>query len=324
MTDGDGIPRMDTSDVLYSCNGIRKLGVRLTPVHDGLSPAPQSEAKPDQLQVNHITYEPHDRVRGRHYPESGGKSRTAYIISQHNEIEGLRAAGAYVDADIMDEALRQFIWSSVTGHYHHHDRADLKPVHDSLSPAPQPEAEPDKQPSSTAYTDLEAALEPLAAAACPEVDAEEAAFRLLISELEEWCGFNTSAAVSAPDQTAAETVSGKEAVRKCGKPKKKKKKKLNSKEALPSKELYSGFNVSSVQRFAVPRKQTVPSRDMAVGISSSAEFMQPLVLAIIVATHYIVLAIKDCAVLSICHTGCDPPLRDHYCKPWMSGRETFC
>jgi hypothetical protein len=111
------------------------------------------------------------------------------------------------------------------------------------------------------------------------------------------------------------------AVRECGEPKQKKKKqKLNSKEALPSKELYSGFNVSSVQRFAVPRKQTVPSRDMAVGISSSAEFMQPLVLIIIVATHYTVLAIKDCAVLSIYHTGCDPPLRDHYCKPWMSAR----
>ena len=74
----------------------------LTPVLDGFSPAPQMEAKPDQLQVNHITYEPHDRVRGRHYPESGGKSRTAYIISQRNEIEGLRAAGAYVDADIME------------------------------------------------------------------------------------------------------------------------------------------------------------------------------------------------------------------------------
>jgi hypothetical protein len=111
------------------------------------------------------------------------------------------------------------------------------------------------------------------------------------------------------------------AVRECGEPKQKKKKqKLNSKGALPSKEAYSGFDVSSVQRFAVPRKQTVPSRDMAVGISSSAKFMQPLVLAIIVATHYIVLAIKDCAVLSIYHTGCDPPLRDHSCKPWMSAR----
>jgi hypothetical protein len=109
------------------------------------------------------------------------------------------------------------------------------------------------------------------------------------------------------------------AVRECGEPKQKKKQqKLNSKEALPSKELYSGFNVSSVQRFAVPRKQTVPSRDMAVEISSSAEFVPPLVLAIIIAAHYIVLAIKDCAVLSICHTGCDPPLRDHSCKPWMS------
>ena len=32
----------------------------------------------------------------------------------------------------------------------------------------------------------EAALEPLAAAACPEVDSKEAAFRLLIFELEDW------------------------------------------------------------------------------------------------------------------------------------------
>ena len=115
------------------------------------------------------------------------------------------------------------------------------------------------------------------------------------------------------------------AVRECGEPKQKKKKqKLNSKEALPSKEAYSSLNVSSVQRFAVPRKQTVPSRDMAVVISSSAESMQPLLLAIIVATHYIVLAVKDCAVLSVCHTGCDPPLRDHYCKPWMSAANTLC
>ena len=107
------------------------------------------------------------------------------------------------------------------------------------------------------------------------------------------------------------------AVRKCGKKKKKQKQKLNSKEALPSKEAYSGFNVSSVQRFAVPRKQTVSSRDMAVGISSSAAFMLPLDLSIITSQQCIVLAVKDCAVLSICHTGCDPPLRGHYCKPWV-------
>jgi hypothetical protein len=303
MTDGDGIPRMDTSDVQYSRNGIRKLGVRLTPVHDGLSPAPQIEAKPDQLQVNYITYKPHDRVRGRHYPESGGKSRTAYIISQRNEIEGLRAAGAYVyvDADIMEAALQQFIWSSVAGHYHHHDRhwhrAGVKPVHDDLSPAPQPEAEPDKQPSSTAYTDLEAAFEPLAAAACSEVDSEEAAFWLLISELE-GCDLQVQSEFGALQEASCACTFSclPVADRKCGK--KKKKQKLNSKEALPSKEAYSGFNVSSVQRFAVPRKRTMPSRDMAVGISSSSEFMQPLVLTIIMATHYIVLAIKDCAVLS--------------------------
>jgi hypothetical protein len=66
--------------------------------------------------------------------------------------------------------------------------------------------------SSAACTDQEAALEPLVAAACPEVASQEAAFWLLISELEEWCGFNTSAAVSARDQAAVERVSMKEAL----------------------------------------------------------------------------------------------------------------
>jgi hypothetical protein len=40
---------------------------------------------------------------------------------------------------------------------------------------------------------------------------EGAAFRLLISELEEWCGFNTSAAVSARDQAAVASDSVTEA-----------------------------------------------------------------------------------------------------------------
>jgi hypothetical protein len=40
---------------------------------------------------------------------------------------------------------------------------------------------------------------------------EGAAFRFLISELEEWCGFNTSAAVSARDQAAVESDSVTEA-----------------------------------------------------------------------------------------------------------------
>jgi len=78
-------------------------------------------------------HQTHDRVCGHHYPESGGKSPTAYIISQRNEIEGLRAAGAYVDADIMAADLRLFIWSLAmrvcAGHCHHHGRAGLKPVH---------------------------------------------------------------------------------------------------------------------------------------------------------------------------------------------------
>ena len=57
----------------------------------------------------------------------------------------------------------------------------------------------------------EAALEPLAAAACPEVDSKEAAFRLLIFELEVWCGYDSLAAVSARDQVAGESDSVKEA-----------------------------------------------------------------------------------------------------------------
>ena len=86
MTDGDGILRMDISDDAY----------------------------------------PHDRVRGHHYHQSGGQSRTAYIISQRREIEKLRAAGVDVDADIKEAALKLFIRKSVADpYYHHHDRAGL-------------------------------------------------------------------------------------------------------------------------------------------------------------------------------------------------------
>jgi hypothetical protein len=218
MTDGDGIPRMYTSDVQSQVVSRLEAHSQVVSRLEAHSQVIIKEAKPVQLQVNHITYKPHDRVRGRHPPQSGGQSRTAYIISQRNEIEGLRAAGAYVDADIMDEALHQFIWSSVLGHYHHHDRADLNPVHDDLSPAPQLEAEPDKQPSSTAYTDLEAALEPLAAAACSEVDSEEAAFWLLISELE-GCDLHVQSELGAlREASCACTFSCLPvAVRKCGK-----------------------------------------------------------------------------------------------------------
>ena len=88
-------------------------------------------------------------------------------------------------------------------------------------------------------------------------------------------------------------------IRQCGTPKKQKQQ-LKSKEALPSKEANSAFSISSVRRFAVPRKQ------------SSEEYMQPLVLPIIAAAHCIGLADKDFAVLIVCHTGCDPPLHDHY------------
>jgi hypothetical protein len=48
-------------------------------------------------------------------PESGGQSRTAYIISTRRDIEELRAAGAYVDADTMEAALERCIDSSVGG-----------------------------------------------------------------------------------------------------------------------------------------------------------------------------------------------------------------
>ena len=48
-------------------------------------------------------------------PESGGKSRTAYIISTRRDIEELRAAGASVDAARMEAALERYIDSSVGG-----------------------------------------------------------------------------------------------------------------------------------------------------------------------------------------------------------------
>ena len=48
-------------------------------------------------------------------PASGGKSRTEYIIAMRHEIEDLRAAGAYVDADTMETALKDYIRSSVGG-----------------------------------------------------------------------------------------------------------------------------------------------------------------------------------------------------------------
>ena len=95
---------------------------------------------------DYITNDPHDRVRGHHYPQSGGQSRTAYIISQRREIEKLRAAGVDVEADIKEAALSLFIRRSVADpYYHHHDRAGLPPVHDDLSPAPRLEVETDKQ-----------------------------------------------------------------------------------------------------------------------------------------------------------------------------------
>jgi hypothetical protein len=81
---------------------------------------------------------------------------------------------------------------------------------------------------------------------------------------------------------------------------------------------------SSYQSLCASRRRLSIYSTYISSVYYSAEFLRPLVLTIIIATHCIVLAIKDCAVLSICHTGCDPPLRDHYCKPWMSGRETFC
>ena len=44
----------------------------------------------------------------------------------------------------------------------------------------------------------------------------------------------------------------------------------------------------------------------------SAELMRLLLIYIIITAQGIALAVKDCAVLSICHTGCDPPLPAHY------------
>ena len=42
-------------------------------------------------------------------------SPTEYIIAMRHEIEDLRAAGAYVDADTMETALKDYIRSSVGG-----------------------------------------------------------------------------------------------------------------------------------------------------------------------------------------------------------------
>ena len=365
MTDGDGILRMDISDDAY----------------------------------------PHDRVRGHNYCESGGQSRTAYIISQRREIDELRAAGVDVDADIKEAALWLFIRKSVADQYYpQHCRAGLTPVHDDLSPAPQLEVETDKQqfnlttitqnlkerarkminpkPRGVAVrpedrfldelyamvnyareldqdgldimadimrdrirdivrdSDLSATEQSVVlkgfisvsygpvednAGTVPPIVTVEADQSLPVASTKDGAAAVAIELALAPEEAScACTFSCRPvAVRKCGKKKKKQKQKLNSKEALPSKEAYSGFNVSSVQRFAVPREQTMPSRDMAVDISRSAEFMQPPVLYLIIATQCIMLAVQDCAVLSICHSGCDPPLRDHYCKLWLSARGTF-
>ena len=350
---------------------------------------------------DYITNDPHDRVRGHHYPQSGGQSRTAYIISQRREIEKLRAAGVDVDADIKEAALSLFIRRSVADpYYHHHDRAGLPPVHDDLSPAPRLEVETDKQQfdlnmlrlnlferqrrhkaarrqkmihltpaqavrpevrfldrlfaimrdarqfhhdgleseadakrammrdfvrdsglsamfteqtrlldavialsyrpfqdkpppvildawevylsspctyydcatavdieqcvslsdipdaPSAAYTDQEAALEPLAAAAKPiEDNAGTVPPIVTVEDAQSLPVMSTKYSATAVaieqalDSEAASCVYTFEilpvAVRKCGTLKKKKKQKLNSKEALPSKEAYSGFNVSS-------------------------------------------------------------------------------
>ena len=131
--------------------------------------------------------------------------------------------------------------------------------------------------------------------AVDSLGSEEAAFWLLISELE-----------GSDLREQSEFGALPEAVRK------KKKQKLNSEEALPSVEANSGFINITVQRLDVPHKQTVSSRDMAVGISSSAAFMLPLDLSIITSQQCIVLAVRLCAALSVWHTGCDPPLRDLY------------
>ena len=354
---------------------------------------------------DYITYDPHDRVRGHHYYQSGGQSRTAYIIAQRREIEKLRAAGVDVDADIKEAALSLFIRKSVNPYYHQHDRAGLTTVHDDLSPAPQLEVETDKQQFKSSPgvggaqqqftlttitqnlkeraqkminptprgasvrpedrfldelyamvnyarefdqdgldiiadimrdrirdivrdSDLSATeqsvvlkgfisvsykpIEDNAGTVPPIVTVEDAQSLPVMSTKDSATAVAIEQALASEAASCVCTFSCLPvAVRKCGTLKKKKKQKLNSKEALPSKEAYSGFNVSSGQRFAVPHKQTVSSRDMAVGISSSAAFMLPLDLSIITSQQCIVLAVKDCAVLSICHTGCDPPLRGH-------------
>jgi hypothetical protein len=113
---------------------------------------------------------------------------------------------------------------------------------------------------------------------------KEAAFSILISELE-GCDLHVQSEFGALKEAIVSVAD----------------------EHVPVKEVESRFDISSVQSFAVMGKRTMPSRDVAVEVLSSAEFMQPLVLSIIIATQCLVLAVRHCAVLSICHAGCDPP-----------------
>lgn len=78
-------------------------------------------------------------------PASGGKSRTNYIIAMRHEIEDLRAAGAYIDADTMEATLTDYIRSSVRGPGAPHAGSTALDARGRSSPPPAPRAVPDKQ-----------------------------------------------------------------------------------------------------------------------------------------------------------------------------------
>jgi len=288
MTDGDGIPRMDTSDVQYSRNGIRKLGVRLTPVHDGLSPAPQIEAKPDQ-QSSRL---PLGGAQSSRLPLGGAQSSRLPLggaqSSHHQGGEALTPAlpdhgGAAV---IAEEAAFWLLISELEG-------CDLR-----------------VQSEFGALTDAADSTE----LSLVEVDAD------LFSPVVTYC--DCAPAVAIEQCVLLPAVSDASSI-------------VYNKSSSSRRRIVSGATAtghrliplqfkSFFQSLCASRRRLSIYSAYISSVYHSAEFMQPLVLTIIIATHYIVLANKDCAILSICHTGCDPPLRDHYCKPWMSGRETFC
>jgi hypothetical protein len=286
----------------------------LTPVHDDLSPAPQLEVETDKQQfksspgvggaqqqftLTTITQNLKERAQKMNNPTPRGASVRPEdrfldeLYAMVNYAREFDQDGLDIIADIMRDRIRDIVRDS-----------DLSATEQSVVL---------KGFISVSYKPIE----DNAGTVPPIVTVEDAQSLPVMSTKDSATAVAIEQALASEAASCAYTFQGLPvAVRKCGTLKKKKKQKLNSKEALPSAEANSGF-INIGQRFAVPRKQTVSSRDMAVGIFlNSAAFMQPLVISIITSQQCIVLAVRLCAVLSVWHTGCDPPLRDLYCKRW--------